>query len=70
MANNKNILKAVDLRKDDEKKLNAKLLDLKQEAFNLRMQKAELEKTHRIKEVRRSIAVVNTVLNEKRKANA
>ena len=47
--------------------LNAKLKELKTELFNLRFQLAinQLENTNRIPEVKRDIARVMTVLNEK-----
>jgi large subunit ribosomal protein L29 len=47
--------------------LNDKLVELKKEQFNLRFQKAtgQLEKTARIRTVRRSIARINTILGEK-----
>lgn len=52
---------------DDE--LNAKLLDLKKEQFNLRFQRAsgQLEKTDRVAEVRKDIARIKTVQTERRK---
>jgi large subunit ribosomal protein L29 len=50
------------------------LLNLKKEAFNLRFQKTtgELATTGRIRQVRRAVARVNTLLNEaaKRKESA
>jgi len=47
--------------------LAARLLDLKKEQFNLRFQAAtsQLEKTHRVGEVRRDIARLKTVLRAK-----
>ncbi len=61
-------MKIADLRTKTEGELATQLLDLKKESFNLRFQKinGELEKTSRIREVRRSIAQVNTLLNEKK----
>ena len=43
------------------------LLNLKKEQFNLRFQKAtgQVEKTHRVEEVRRDIARIKTVLKAK-----
>jgi large subunit ribosomal protein L29 len=51
---------------DDE--LAAKLLDLKKEQFNLRFQRASgaLEKTDRVREVRRDIARIKTVQTQRR----
>ena len=53
---------------DDE--LAAKLLDLKKEQFNLRFQRAsgQLEKTDRVKEVRRTIARIKTVQTQRVRA--
>ncbi len=47
--------------------LRDKLVNLKKEAFNLRFQAAtgQLENTARIRQVRRDVARVNTVLNQK-----
>ncbi|MEM1409158.1 MAG: 50S ribosomal protein L29 [Pseudomonadota bacterium] len=55
---------------DDE--LSAKLLDLKREQFNLRFQRAsgQLEKTDRVREVRRTIARIKTMQTERAKASA
>jgi len=51
--------------------LAARLLDLKKEQFNLRFQAAtsQLEKTHRVGEVRRDIARLKTVLRAKAPAS-
>ena len=50
--------------------LQAQLVDAKKELFNLRFQNAtnQLDNTSRIKEVRRNIARIQTVITEK--ANA
>ena len=50
--------------------LNVDLVDAKKELFNLKFQNAtnQLENTSRIKEVRRNIARIQTVIDEK--ANA
>ena len=52
--------------------LRDELTKLKKEQFNLRFQKAtgQLEKTSRVKEVRRDIARIETVLSEKSKSQA
>ena len=52
-------------RSDDQ--LNDELTKLKKEQFNLRFQKAtgQLENTTRVRDLRRDIARVMTVLNEK-----
>jgi large subunit ribosomal protein L29 len=60
-------MKAQDLREKSVEELNAELLSLLQEQFNLRMQAAtgQLQQTHTLKAVRRDIARVKTVLTEK-----
>ena len=47
--------------------LNDQLTSLKKEQFNLRFQRAtgQLEKTHRVDEVRKDIARIQTVLRAK-----
>jgi len=47
--------------------LNAELVKLKKEQFNLRFQRAsgQLEKTSRVRAVRRDIARIQTVLGQK-----
>ena len=56
--------------KDYKNELNAELVAAKKELFNLRFQNAtnQLENTSRIKEVRRNIARIQSVMTEK--ANA
>jgi len=58
-------MKISELRGKTLDQLTALLFDLKKEAFNLRFQKVsgELEKTSRVREVRRTIARVKTLLN-------
>ena len=58
---------ATDFRGMSPDQLTDKLVELKKEQFNLRFQKAtgQLEKTARIRTVRRSIARINTILSEK-----
>jgi large subunit ribosomal protein L29 len=55
------------VREKDESRLKDDLVSLKKEQFNLRFQQAtgQLEKSSRIREVRRAIARVQTVLREK-----
>lgn len=52
--------------------LRDELVALKKEAFNLRFQKAtgQIENSARIRQVRRDVARVNTVLNQKAAAAA
>jgi len=59
-----------DLRKKTVDELNSDLVTAKKELFNLKFQNAtnQLENTSRIKEVRRNIARIQTVIAEK--ANA
>ena len=49
--------------------LNAQLVDAKKELFNLRFQNAtnQLDNTSRIKEVRKNIARIQTLITEKEK---
>jgi large subunit ribosomal protein L29 len=58
-------MKAEELRGQTADQLNDQLLDLKKEQFNLRFQGAtgQLESTARIRQVRRDIARVKTVLH-------
>jgi len=60
-------MKASDLREKNVEELNAELLDLKREHFNLRMQmgSGQLAQSHRMKEVRRDVARVKTIITEK-----
>ncbi len=60
-------MKAAELRDKSAQELQDELLALRKEQFNLRMQKAggQLPKTSQLKGVRRSIARVKTVLEEK-----
>ncbi len=61
------MFKANELRKKSDKDLIADLKKLKQEQMNLRFQKAskQLEASSRILIVRRQIAQIMTILNEK-----
>ena len=56
-----------DVRRLSADELSDKLLSLKKEQFNLRFQAAtgQLEKTHRVEEVRRDIARIKTVMRPK-----
>ena len=58
---------AKEIREMTAEELSAKLVELKKELFNLRFQHAvnQLENPHKITEVKRDIARVMTVLNEK-----
>ncbi len=56
-----------EVRELNERELNKRLQSLKEELFNLRFQHAtgQLENPIRLREVRRSIARVKTVLRER-----
>lgn len=60
-------MKAKELRDKSVEELKSELLELGREQFNLRMQRAtgQLSQPHRMQIVRRNIARVKTVLNEK-----
>jgi large subunit ribosomal protein L29 len=62
-------MKAVDYKTKTEKELNTELTNLKKEAMNLRFQKVtgELKNLSRIRVVRRSIAMINTLINAKKR---
>jgi large subunit ribosomal protein L29 len=64
-------MKVADVRQKTDDELSSELTGLKKEALNLRFQRAsgQLESTSRVKTVRKDIARINTVMNErKRKA--
>ena len=63
-------MKAEDIRARTTDELTDQLASLKKEQFNLRFQKAtgQLEKTARIREVRRDIARIKTIAAQKRAA--
>lgn len=60
-------MKANELREKTVEQLNEQLLDLLRDQFNLRMQKAtgQMNQSHLMTQVRRDIARVKTVLNQK-----
>jgi large subunit ribosomal protein L29 len=59
--------KTADLRVRTDDELTTQLTELKREAFNLRFQSAtgQLEKPLRIREVRRDIARIKTLIGER-----
>ena len=61
-----------DLKLKTDDQLQQQLIDLKREQFNLRFQAAtnQLEKPSRVREVRRTIARIKTVQNQRARANA
>lgn len=62
---------AKELRELSTEELNAKLIDCKEELFNLRFQKVRnmLENPGRFKLLKNEIARIHTVLTEMKKAN-
>lgn len=58
------------IRESTKDELLRRLRDLKEEAFNLRLQQVtgQLENSDRIRVVRREIARVNTILRQKQSA--
>ncbi|WP_108258671.1 50S ribosomal protein L29 [Mangrovicoccus ximenensis] len=65
-------MNATELREKTPDQLREQLADLKKEAFNLRFQQAtsQLENTARMRAVKRDVARVKTILNEKAAAAA
>jgi large subunit ribosomal protein L29 len=65
-------MKANDVRELSDKELQDKIRELKDELFNLRFQMAtgQLENSMRLKEVRKSIARIKTVMRERELAAA
>ena len=61
--------KIKDLRELGVGELATKRRELKEEAFNLRVQResGQIENTARIRRVRRDVAMIETVLTEKKK---
>jgi large subunit ribosomal protein L29 len=68
----KNVGAVSELRAMTPDQLTDERTKLQKEQFNLRFQKAtgQLEKTARVRIVRRTIAKINTVLGEKSRAKA
>ena len=64
-------MNATELREKNINELNSEKLELLREQFNLRMQKGtgQLTRSHLLKDVRRNIARINTVINEKKAGN-
>ncbi len=60
-------MKVSEMKEKNVDELNEELLNLKREHFNLRMQKGsgQLEQSHRLKEVRRDVARIKTILTQK-----
>ena len=60
-------MKASELRAKTSDELTAELATLQKEQFNLRIQRSagEAPRTHNFKQVRRKVAQIKTILNEK-----
>ena len=60
------VMKVQELREKSQEELHAEVLRLQREHFSLRMQRAsgQLGQSHLLKEVRRDIARVKTVMKE------
>jgi large subunit ribosomal protein L29 len=65
-------MKAADLRTKTSDQLKTELTTLRKEAFNLRLRKAsgQLENTARVRQVRRDIARIKTMLNDSARAGS
>jgi len=65
-------LKVDDIRRMTPDEMDAEVLKLKKERFNLRFQRAtgQLENTSRLREARRDIARVKTIARQKRAAQS
>ena len=61
-----------DIRKMSVEEINKKIVDLKEELFNLKFQAAlgNIEKPARMNEIKRTIARMKTVLTEKQASKA
>ncbi len=64
-------MKIEEMRKMDTAELNKKITETKDELFKLRMEQSSgtLRETHKIHELRKIIARLKTVLNEKERGN-
>ena len=62
--------KIAELRSKTTDQLHEQLLSLKKEQFNLRFQKAtgQLEKTHRVNEIRKDVARIQSLLTASKAA--
>ena len=63
-------MKPVEIRELSLNEMQAKANDLRSEAFNIRIKRStgQLENTARLKQLRRDIARVETIMREKREA--
>lgn len=60
-------MKAADVKQKSNDELAEQLIDLRKESFNLRFQRAsgQLENTGRVRQVRRDIARIKTIIKER-----
>ena len=60
-------MKTNEIRNMSTEDINKKIVELKDELFDLRMKQAtaQVEKTNRINEIRKTIARMKTVINER-----
>ena len=60
-------MKTSEIRKMSTEDINKKIVELKKELFDLRMKQAtgNLDKPHKVNELRKTVARLKTVLNEK-----
>ncbi|MEJ2393598.1 MAG: 50S ribosomal protein L29 [Candidatus Thiodiazotropha sp.] len=65
-------MKATELRQKSQDELNTTLEELLKEQFNLRMQRGtgQMTRPSRMNEVRKDIARIKTLMNEKQSGNA
>lgn len=65
-------MKAKELRQKSIAELNQTKTELLREQFNLQMQKAvnQLSKPHMLKQARKDVARINTIISEKQRASA
>ena len=65
-------MKVDDIRAMSDDQKEDAILNLKKERFNLRFQRAngQLEKTNRVRQIRKDIARISTVLTEQRRKAA
>lgn len=65
-------MKGEEIRTKSDDELKDQLLSLKKEQFNLRFQRAsgQLENTARVRQVRRDIARIKTIMDERKRTSA
>ena len=65
------MIKTTEIRKMTVEEINKKIVDLKEELFNLKFQAAlgNIEKPARMNEIKRTIARMKTILTEKANAS-